>query len=174
MRNNCYMLVNRGTKGGMSMTLGERIKLERERRGWTRATLAQRAGLTAPYISMLEAGKRGNPNLDTLRQLAAALELSVADLESEPDDLEPFPAPTLREWGVPEADIAQYRAAWPYWSQDQRAKFRGDLRTILIMQARVRELTERAQAKKRALEHGLKADDEADGAAPPLAPQIAM
>src|SRR5689334_18051967 len=103
------------------MTLGERIKLEREARGWTRADLAQRAGLTAPYISMLESGKRGNPNLDTLRQLAAALGVTVADLEGEADPAAgPWPDATIRPLGLSDDFLAKYRRLWPHASLADR------------------------------------------------------
>jgi transcriptional regulator with XRE-family HTH domain len=39
------------------MTLGERIRQEREARNWTQADLARRVGgVTSQYISMLEKG----------------------------------------------------------------------------------------------------------------------
>jgi DNA-binding XRE family transcriptional regulator len=45
----------------------------RTARGWTQAQLARRAGITVPYLSMLESGVRREPSLSVLRRLARAL-----------------------------------------------------------------------------------------------------
>lgn len=68
------------------------MKILRERMGWSQAKLAEEAELEASYISLLEAGKRPNPGLKTLRQLAKALKTSISYLAGETDD----PRPILR------------------------------------------------------------------------------
>ena len=61
------------------MTLGERIRQEREARGWSQAELARRVGgVTSQYISMLEKSKRDNPTRELLRQLAKEFGISVS------------------------------------------------------------------------------------------------
>jgi transcriptional regulator with XRE-family HTH domain len=60
-------------------TLAKRIKDLRGKRGLTQAALAKRAGLTLAYIGRLEIGWY-DPQLSTLRQLAKALRVSVAEL----------------------------------------------------------------------------------------------
>lgn len=45
----------------------------------TQATLAHRAGLSLGYLARLELG-RHDPSLTTLRKLARALKMTVADL----------------------------------------------------------------------------------------------
>ena len=52
----------------------------REARKMTQARLAQRAGVTQGYIARLESEPALNPSLPTLRRLANALGVSVAEL----------------------------------------------------------------------------------------------
>ncbi|MBI2461074.1 MAG: helix-turn-helix transcriptional regulator [Candidatus Rokubacteria bacterium] len=59
--------------------LGKRLKVLRRRRGMTQAALAHRAGLSLGYLARLELG-RHDPSLTTLRKLARALKMTVADL----------------------------------------------------------------------------------------------
>ena len=51
----------------------------REFRGLTVKTLAQKAGITAAYLSRIEMGKRDG-TVGTMRKLAEALRLSIDDL----------------------------------------------------------------------------------------------
>ncbi|MFT3855704.1 MAG: helix-turn-helix transcriptional regulator [Ilumatobacteraceae bacterium] len=62
--------------------LGDRIRGRRVALGLTLAAVADRAGLSLPYVSNLERG-RGNPTLDALTAIAVALETTTADLLSE-------------------------------------------------------------------------------------------
>jgi len=54
---------------------------ERLRRKLSQEALAQKAGLSVSYISMLERGER-SPPLDTLEMLAKALSISAVSLLS--------------------------------------------------------------------------------------------
>jgi transcriptional regulator with XRE-family HTH domain len=56
------------------------MKELRERKGWSQAELARRAGLTQPYIVMIESGARKNPSLKVLGKLAKALGVDVGEL----------------------------------------------------------------------------------------------
>jgi HTH-type transcriptional regulator, competence development regulator len=56
------------------------LKRLREEKGLSQADLAEKAGVTAPYITQLETGKKANPSLDVLRRLAKALGVPVAEL----------------------------------------------------------------------------------------------
>ena len=58
------------------------LRCFRERRLWTQATLAERAGLPEKTISSLETGARRKPHLTTLEMLADALELDAADRDA--------------------------------------------------------------------------------------------
>jgi transcriptional regulator with XRE-family HTH domain len=61
------------------MDFGKRIKMLRTKRGLTQAALAERAGLTLAYIGRLETGHY-DPQLSTLKRLARALKVSLAEL----------------------------------------------------------------------------------------------
>ena len=69
--------------------LGVRLRAHRTARGLTLAQVAEQAGLSLPYVSNLERG-RGNPTLDALRALAAALKLPVTELLGEEESGEDF------------------------------------------------------------------------------------
>ncbi len=56
-----------------------KIKVWREYRGETVAGLAGKAGLSAAYVSQIEAGRRRG-GVETLRRLAEALRLDLDDL----------------------------------------------------------------------------------------------
>jgi len=57
----------------------KRIKALRAMRGLTQDALAKQAGLSLAYIGRLETGHY-DPQLSTLRRLAKALKVSIADL----------------------------------------------------------------------------------------------
>ncbi len=59
--------------------LGIAIRLVREKRGATQEVIAERAGIAIPTLSHIEAG-HGNPTWATVRDLATALGVSVAEL----------------------------------------------------------------------------------------------
>lgn len=56
----------------LSKTIGGTIKLCRNQRGLSQGQLAQRTGLSVPYLSLIEQGKR-TPNLEVLETIAKAL-----------------------------------------------------------------------------------------------------
>ena len=60
-------------------TLAKRIKDLRKKRDMTQAVLAERTGLTLAYIGRLETGHY-DPQLSTLKKLAKALKVKVAEL----------------------------------------------------------------------------------------------
>ena len=55
------------------------IRVWREHRGLTQQQLADLAGISKPYLSQLESGRRGG-SIDVLSALARALGLSIDDL----------------------------------------------------------------------------------------------
>lgn len=59
--------------------LARRVRRLRESRGWSRATLAERSGLSVRYLARIESGD-GNLSLVRLGSLAAALETSPEEL----------------------------------------------------------------------------------------------
>ncbi len=56
------------------------LKKEREFQGLTLAEVSQRAGIDQAAISRLETGSNGNPTLDTLYRIAAALGKTIVCL----------------------------------------------------------------------------------------------
>jgi transcriptional regulator with XRE-family HTH domain len=52
----------------------------REDRGLTQEQVAQKAGVTKQYITMLERGARKTPSLPVLKRLAKALGVPVTEL----------------------------------------------------------------------------------------------
>jgi DNA-binding XRE family transcriptional regulator/PHD/YefM family antitoxin component YafN of YafNO toxin-antitoxin module len=55
------------------------VRVWREYRGLTVAALAEKAGITQPYLSQIETGKREG-TLATMKKLAAALKVDLDDL----------------------------------------------------------------------------------------------
>lgn len=55
------------------------VRKHRERRGLSRAALAELSGLHQTYVGLLERGER-SPNLDTAKAIADALGVSLATL----------------------------------------------------------------------------------------------
>jgi transcriptional regulator with XRE-family HTH domain len=67
--------------------IGARIRYWRRRRnGMTQAVLAGLAGVSQSYISQVEAGRKGIERRSTLVAIAAALQVSVADLLDRPGE----------------------------------------------------------------------------------------
>lgn len=81
----------RGSIPGMS--LGERVRELRERKGLSQTELAQAIGKQMLAVSQIERGKTESPRSDTLTGLAEALETSVDYLLYGHD----LPAPTTSE-----------------------------------------------------------------------------
>ena len=52
--------------------LSENIKTLRKKLGWSQEQLAEKTGVSAPYITQIEIGKR-TPSLDIVEKLASAL-----------------------------------------------------------------------------------------------------
>jgi DNA-binding XRE family transcriptional regulator len=57
------------------------VRVWRDQRGFTQQQLAQVAGISVPYLSQIEAGKR-TPSATVLAALAKALDLTVDDIIS--------------------------------------------------------------------------------------------
>jgi DNA-binding XRE family transcriptional regulator len=55
------------------------LRVWREHRGLTVKQLADRAGISAPFVSQMESGRREG-SVETMRRIAAALKVSLDDL----------------------------------------------------------------------------------------------
>lgn len=64
------------------IVLGERVRTLRSRRGMTRKVLAQHANVSERHLANLETGQ-GNASVTLLRQLAQALNCTIAELVGE-------------------------------------------------------------------------------------------
>ena len=60
--------------------LGAVLKQIREAKGLSQLDLAKRAKVSQGYLSDLEAGEKKNPGIETLRKIAKALGVPVAEL----------------------------------------------------------------------------------------------
>lgn len=60
---------------------GQRVRWLRGEHGLTQEQLAERAGISVDFLSLIERG-RSSPSFENLDELADALEVSVADLFS--------------------------------------------------------------------------------------------
>lgn len=68
----------------LARRLGRAVRAEREQRRWTQQELAERLGMTPPYVSQVEGGMV-NPTLVTLVRLAQTFHLPLAWFLSPPD-----------------------------------------------------------------------------------------
>lgn len=65
------------------MDIGERLKEARKKSGLTQKQLAERLNVTYVNIAQWENGRR-NPKIETLRRIAAALNMSLPELIDSP------------------------------------------------------------------------------------------
>ncbi|MGH3935821.1 MAG: helix-turn-helix domain-containing protein [Pseudonocardiaceae bacterium] len=68
-------------------SIGARLRMIRRRRGLGQTVTAGLAGISKPYLSMLERGERGFNRRGLLEDLAGAVGCSVADLTGQPYSL---------------------------------------------------------------------------------------
>ena len=64
------------------MTIGERVRELRKKKGWTQYRLAMESSVSRQAISNMERG-RNEPNADSIRLLAVALGVSVSEILGE-------------------------------------------------------------------------------------------
>lgn len=78
------------------MTLGKRIKAERQKAGMSQKDLAERAGTSAAMIGHYETGYR-RPKYDTLSKIATALGISYEEFRNWFDSSDPDAQTALTE-----------------------------------------------------------------------------
>jgi len=71
---------------GENLFIGAQVAYWRRRRGKSQRVLAGLAGMSQPYLSQIEGGRRPVDRRATLVALANALQVSVADLTGQPGD----------------------------------------------------------------------------------------
>lgn len=90
---------------------GDVVRERRLARGWTQQQLAERIGVTTPYISMIEGKKRGQePGHDVLVGLAREFDTTIEELRAAAIGDAEFPLEDLLARGL-EPEIARTLAA---------------------------------------------------------------
>src|SRR5262245_29893681 len=87
-------------KTGASGAFGARLKSLRESAGFTQEELATISGLSVHAVSALERGQRRRPHPETVRALAAALDLSPELRDSLLESTRTGTAPRVESTGV--------------------------------------------------------------------------
>jgi DNA-binding XRE family transcriptional regulator len=64
---------------GRLITGENKVRVWREHRGMTAAALADAAGISTPYLSQIESGKRDG-SIDVMKRISSALRMTVDDL----------------------------------------------------------------------------------------------
>lgn len=81
------------------MNIGYAIKLCRQQRKLTQSELADRAGVSISYLSLLERGERSDPGLSSLKKIAKGLDIPMTlllFLAADDTELADF-SPDLKE-----------------------------------------------------------------------------
>jgi transcriptional regulator with XRE-family HTH domain len=81
-----------GSTDGLSGHVGEFIRSQRERADLSLRRLAERAGVSNPYLSQVERGLR-KPSAEILKRLSRALQISAESLYSRAGLIEDGPVP---------------------------------------------------------------------------------
>jgi len=78
---------NEGLPGApqFRLTIGRRIRLIRQQRGWSQEVLAELADLNRSYVGAVERGEH-NIGIDTVERLAFALDITLCRLVGCADD----------------------------------------------------------------------------------------
>lgn len=83
------------------MTLGGRLKLARTKRGFSQSELAEKAGFSSGYISLVEREEKAhsikNPGVEGLKRIAAVLDVPEAWLVLGLGDEPAWPEPPAAE-----------------------------------------------------------------------------
>lgn len=69
------------------MTVGELIRAERKKKGWTQSELAERLGISYVGVAQWENGSR-NPKLETRQRIAVAMDIDLVRLMSSEEEKE--------------------------------------------------------------------------------------
>lgn len=88
------------------MTIGERIKMEREARGMTKKELAKKIGHTEEAVRIFESD-RVCPGEYTLKKIAYAMQMKVDDLRGNPGD-----QTAKRDAGKPRPTLVPPKVIW--------------------------------------------------------------
>lgn len=128
---------------------GDVVKQRRLERGWTQQQLAERIGVTTPYISMIEGKKRGQePGHDVLVAMADAFKTTVEELRAAATGDAQFPLEDLVARGL-EPDLAQALAGeWESVPIHRRHSIITKAKRLADLQAEIRRLKASIQRKE--------------------------
>lgn len=88
----------------MARTLGDVIRLARERAGLTQSELGKAAGISAAQISQIETGARRDPQFSTVSRIATVLGVPMDQLAA---DAGLIPMPHRKTQSLREAEIVR-------------------------------------------------------------------
>lgn len=81
--------------------LGHQIRFRRNGKGWSQGDLARESGLSKAYISDLENGAAGKPNIQYIFAVAIALGVTLSELLEESETRPEGPRPKRKESDLP-------------------------------------------------------------------------
>lgn len=82
--------------------LGRQVLLRRKELGLTQGELAEQAGISRNYVSLIERGEARNVSVNVLYELAAALGTTPAELSGQTGWADTLIPPALRELALKE------------------------------------------------------------------------
>lgn len=101
---------------------GTVVRAVRQRRGWRQKDLVEKAGVSQTTISRIERGHPGSLSLDTIRRIAAALDIRVDLLARwRAGDLDRLV--NARHSALHEAVAQMFRARLPQWTLTPEVSF---------------------------------------------------
>ncbi|NJP37682.1 helix-turn-helix domain-containing protein [Alkalicoccus luteus] len=59
------------------MSIGDLIRHERKRKGWTLSQLSRRTGVSKSYLSYLERNQKKNPSITIVKRLFVVLDIPL-------------------------------------------------------------------------------------------------
>jgi len=82
-----YTMIELTQRGGIHLTVGERIKQLREKKGMNQKQLAEKAKMTRATISRIETGQVKEVKSEALKKLAVALGVTVDFLVGQSEEM---------------------------------------------------------------------------------------
>lgn len=101
---------------------GNKVLVKRKELKLNQQELADLAGVSRNYVSMIERGEAKNVSREIIRKLANSLQVPIGELTGEPDDSTPLSVPpALRRFAIEEGisyDIVDRLVQIPFRGQE--------------------------------------------------------